>query len=186
MCLTSTGQTTCPAKRKFFQQAKSQDRGIGLVEVLVALFVLSIGFLVSANMQLRGMQSSLAIYHDSQALMLANEMMDRMRNNREGVLAGEYDDKTTSSSITLPACASSGCEAAGLARVDLFEWSANLHSLRNEPAFIPVLPPADDGTAASASVSDPDSDGIYTITIQWTRFSNGQSVDETLSLDFLP
>jgi len=58
------------------------ERGVGLIEVLMALIVLSIGFLVSANMQLRGMRSNQETYNQSQAMMLANEIMDRMRNNR--------------------------------------------------------------------------------------------------------
>lgn len=162
-----------------------RERGIGLIEVMVALLVLSIGFLVSANMQLHGMRSNQETYHHSQAMLLANNMMDRMRNNRAGVRAGEYDDMSTGE-VTKPDCANSGCDAAGLAELDRFEWSANLQKLRDEAHFIPLLPPAADGTAASGSISQPDANGIYTLTMSWTRRDGDTEIAEVLPVRFIP
>lgn len=161
------------------------EHGVGLIEVLVALVVLSIGFLVSANMQLRGMRSNQDTYHYSQAMMLANDMMDRMRNNRAGVLAGEYNGMTTGE-VTKPACASSGCNAEGLADLDRFEWSANLQKLRGETKFVPLLPPAADGEPATGAISAPDANGVYTLTMSWARQDGETEVVETLPMRFIP
>lgn len=166
-------------------RGRTCERGVGLIEVLVALLVLSIGFLASANMQLRGMRSNQETYYYSQAIMLANDMMDRMRNNREGVQAGEYDGMTTGS-VTLPACASSGCDAAGLADLDRFEWSANLQNLRGESTFIPLLPADGDGDFATGAISEPDANGVYTLTMSWTRQDGDTEVVETLPVRFVP
>lgn len=161
------------------------QRGVGLIEVLVALIVLSIGFLVSANMQIRGMRSNQHAYHQSQAMMLVGEMMDRMRNNREGVAAGAYDDTTTETS-TKPTCFSSGCDAAGVADLDLFEWSANLEPLRGESEFVPMLPPAPDGSPAAGSISNPDINGVYTVSLSWQQVEGGATTTETVELNFIP
>ena len=161
------------------------ERGVGLIEVLVALLVLSFGFLVSANMQTLGMRSNQEAYYQSQAQMLLNDMMDRMRNNRAGLLQGAYDDKSTGSS-TRPACYSSGCGAADMATLDLFEWSANFQSLRDETGFVPVLPVANDGSPATGTISDPDANGVYTLSLSWEQVEDGTVTTEAVSVKFIP
>lgn len=166
-------------------QRSQCERGVGLIEVLVALIVLSLGFLVSANMQSLGMRSNQEAYFQSQAQMLLNDMMDRMRNNRAGLLQGDYDGKSTGL-YTRPDCYSTGCDAANVATTDLFEWSANFHSLRNQATFIPVLPGADDGSPASATISEPDTNGVYTLSVSWQQLEKGVAATKTVSVNFLP
>lgn len=161
------------------------ERGVGFIEVLVALVVLSIGFLVSANMQALGLRSNQDAYFQSQAQMLLYDMMDRMRNNRTGLSQGDYDDKSTGT-FTKPSCYSSGCGAADNATLDLFEWSANLQSLRDEENFKPVLPIANDGSAAYGTISDPDADGVYTLSMSWQQLENGELTTKTVSVKFIP
>ncbi|MFK7862032.1 MAG: type IV pilus modification protein PilV [Granulosicoccus sp.] len=163
----------------------SFQRGVGLIEVLVALLVLSLGFLVSANMQLRGMRANQDTFHHAQAMMLANDIMDRMRNNREGVVDGRYDGMETGE-VTKPDCASSGCDSEGLASLDRFEWSANLLSLRDETAFIPMLPTNEDGVPAKGTISAPDGNGVYTVTMSWTRQDGDNEINESLPVKFVP
>jgi len=172
-------------RSRAFRPGQSCERGVGLIEVLVALLVLSLGFLVSANMQLRGMRTNQDTYHHAQAMMLITDMMDRMRNNRQGVIDGDYDNMQTGA-VAKPGCADSGCDANGLADLDLFEWSANLQSLRNESAFVPMLPPDAGNQPAVGSISSPDADGIYTLTMSWKRQDGGEEIDETLSVKFVP
>jgi len=167
------------------QHRNKDEQGVGLIEVLVALLVLSIGFLVSANMQLRGMRANQDSYHNSQALMLANEMMDRMRNNRAGVSAGRYDNISTGT-VTEPACVDTGCDEQGIAQLDRFEWSAQLQNLRGDAVFIPMLPYSADNSAATGAISAPDTNGAYTITMSWTRQSRDGEVAETLPVVFIP
>jgi len=168
-----------------FGERLALERGVGLIEVLMALIVLSIGFLVSANMQLRGMRSNQETYNQSQAMMLANEIMDRMRNNRAGVLDGNYNGMVTAD-VDLPACPSAGCDAAGLAQLDRYEWSSYLFDVRGNDDFVPMLPAASDDTAASGTVSAPDANGVYTVTIQWASSENRVDVVKSLPLKFIP
>jgi len=160
--------------------------GVGLVEVMVSLLVLSIGFLVSANMQLQGMRSNQESYYQSKALMLANDMMDRMRNNRDGVVAGEYNAMKTSADLVRPACVNTGCDAAGLAQLDRYEWSAALHNLRGADSFVPALPPDAEGNAAVGEITDTGAGGVFLIALTWTRQDGETETEETLSLRFIP
>lgn len=177
--------TPSPLKQQRTAALYPRQKGVGLIEVLVALVVLSLGFLVSANMQLRGMRSNQDSYHESQALMLANDMMDRMRNNRPGVIAGAYDGMETDV-VTVPGCASAGCDSAGLALLDRYEWSAQLNNLDNDAAYIPMLPAARDQSPAKGTISQPDTDGAYALTMSWTRQSREGESEESLTVRFLP
>jgi type IV pilus assembly protein PilV len=69
---------------------KSQG-GATLVEVLVAVLVLSIGLLGIAGLQLSALQNNRNAHVRSQASMLAYYIADRMRANRTVALTGGYD-----------------------------------------------------------------------------------------------
>lgn len=58
-----------------------QQRGIGLLEVLIALLLLSIGVLGAAHGQLRALQYTSSAAHATQASFLAYDMLERMRAN---------------------------------------------------------------------------------------------------------
>ncbi len=175
-------QTSSVSPLKYSKLDFSKNSGIGLIEVVVALLVLAIGFLLSGNMQLKGLREHRLSSQYSQAVMIADDIMDRMLNNREGVEAGFYDGIRTGV-VTRPGCADSGCDASELAQLDLFEWSSHLINLNGSPDFIPALPVSEDGNSASASVSNPDADGVFTISVDWTRQDDAE-VNETLSVKF--
>lgn len=65
--------------------------GFSLVEVLVALVVLSIGLLGLAGLQTRGVRDNHSAYLRTQATLNAKDLVDRMRANRTAALAGAYD-----------------------------------------------------------------------------------------------
>ena len=157
--------------------------GVGLFEVLVALLVISIGFLLSANMQLTSLRINQDSYYQSQAMTMVNDIMDRMRYNSEGVTAGYYDNMTTGSNAVLPNCGSSGCNSQELASLDYYVWSGYLNNLEAATAFVPLLPVSSDGQAASAAISVPDANGVYNITLSWRETDEAS---ETVSVRFTP
>jgi len=67
------------------QPALNLQRGVSLVEVLVAVVVLSIGLLGLAGLQASGMRVGQSSIHRSQAAQLAYDILDRMRANRAAV-----------------------------------------------------------------------------------------------------
>ena len=60
----------------------ADQRGATLIEVLVAMLVLSIGLLGLAGMQMTALKSNQSAYYRSQATVLAYDIIDRMRANR--------------------------------------------------------------------------------------------------------
>ncbi|MFN4262571.1 MAG: type IV pilus modification protein PilV [Thioalkalivibrionaceae bacterium] len=65
--------------------------GFSLIEVLVAAVVLSVGLLALAAVQINGLKASTDSAYRSQAVVLAEQMFDRMRLEREQALAGSFD-----------------------------------------------------------------------------------------------
>ncbi len=113
---------------------------MGLVEVLIALIVISLGVLGMAGLQLTGMKHSTDGFNRSKATLLAENMATRMRINPNGVSAGLYD-KFDSSGVDCtirpdPYCQAfkntpaKRCDVFQLAQFDLFsvacgEWSSS-------------------------------------------------------------
>lgn len=61
------------------------QQGVGLVEVLVALILLSIGVLGFSILQVRAMDASLDASKRIQAMNLARDLSERMRANKSGL-----------------------------------------------------------------------------------------------------
>lgn len=76
------------ARRPVAPSSLNAQRGVGLIEVLVALLVLSIGVLGYAGLQLRALDSTDEAQFRTQAVALGTELMERMRSNPLGI----YDD----------------------------------------------------------------------------------------------
>lgn len=104
--------------------------GFTLIEVLIAMLVLSIGLVGLAALQMTSLRNSLSAYHRSQATQLAYDMADRMRANVANAQLGEasvYVTQTPPSSASEQTlCTTTGCTPAQMAEQDLFEWNAEL------------------------------------------------------------
>lgn len=110
----------------------SSNRGFTLIEVLVALVVLSIGLLGLAALQLTSLQFNTNSDLRTQATVAAYDIIDRMRSNRTGFAANDYHVPTASDAATKIsdyaacgsscACDTSECNASNLALYDLHQW----------------------------------------------------------------
>lgn len=60
-----------------------KQRGIAMIEVLVAFFVLAIGLMGLIGMQMKALRFNQGAYQRSQATVAAYDIMDRMRQNRK-------------------------------------------------------------------------------------------------------
>lgn len=67
------------------------SRGFTLLEVLVTLIIMSIGFLGIAGLVVKTLQYNKGAYARSQATAAASDISDRMRANRTVALAGGYN-----------------------------------------------------------------------------------------------
>lgn len=90
-----------------------------MIEVLVTLVVIAFGLLGMAGMQARLQVSEVEAYQRSQALLLLNDMANRIAVNRTAAVAGAYVTGSTS-----PVGAGMNCPTATgtQAQRDLMEW----------------------------------------------------------------
>lgn len=164
--------------------------GFGLVEVLVALLVVSIGVLGIAGLQLTGMKQSTNSFNRSKALMLTEDIATRMRINHQGVLNGfyaGYDSSTLGSGACSvkpsPYCQASvgqpaqECTSEQLATFDLFSVTCGDWGETAANAGVKGLLP--DGAALVVQCSDtPCTDqSTYTLSVSWSEQKTASSED---------
>lgn len=82
--------------------ARGRCRGLTLVEILVALLVLSIGLLGLAGLQTLSLRFNTSAAQRTQATALAYDFADRLRANRQAALNDEYN---IAFEAPAPACA---------------------------------------------------------------------------------
>lgn len=118
----------------------STENGFSLIEVLVSLFVLAVGVIGAAGMQLAALRTSQQSVFQTRALHLATEMAERMRANvgqmKLADSANPYlhiDHQSSSPShlaSSLGSCYGSDahCDAAQLAQFEIAEWLQRIDS----------------------------------------------------------
>lgn len=129
--------------------------GFTLLEVLIALIVLSIGLIGMAGLIVQGQKFNRYALNRSQASFLAYDMADRIRANTDGAPA--YDVDTTPDPERKTACTDTenGCSSTDMAENDLFEWNRQISGAPangNIPAVVGALPPLPNGDPATGSV----------------------------------
>ena len=142
---------------------RRSDGGYALLEALVAVVVLSIGFIGAARMQTVGIKLNNSAQSRQKANLLVYQMTDRIRSNLQGFADGNYNNVAVGSA----ACLSVGCTPAELAIADMTEWSADLAAqLPSGTGAVCVDSTPDDGIAGA-----PGCDGIgfkLAVKVFWT------------------
>ena len=172
------------------------QRGLGLIEVLVALVVVSLGVLGMAGLQLTGMKHSSGGFNRSKALLFAENMAVRMRVNEPGVLAGDYDGFDTDGwggSCTAPpasycqasmsagsATEADSCDTGELADFDLWsvacgDWGTDADGDAVGEGVLGALPDGRLQVSCDAATCT-----MYTITVGWNEGSTTSTDPEAL------
>lgn len=124
------------------------QRGIALIESLVAIVIAALGILGILGVQMRTLSDTSTTVRRAQAIRLIDDLGERMRTNPNAMVnLGSY----VSNFATNPAVGScaSGCDHAALAAYDLAVWKqAVRNSLPLGQAEI-FIPPAEAGVAAA-------------------------------------
>ena len=123
-----------------------QARGFTMLEVLVAILVVTLGLLGLAGLQTVGLRNNTSSAQRTIATQLAYDMADRMRANAASVLVGDYDwrnygaspgaDGRNSASPAVPPAPAgattancmtlTGCTSQQLAYEDIWEWNQQI------------------------------------------------------------
>ena len=165
--------------QSIFSSQKNDQQGFTLLEVLIALLVLSIGLLGLAALQTTGLRSNQMANMRTVATQLAYDIADRMRANEEGM--GVTRDKNTGLitytsdndnyllryNVTEPTasvdCATATCDPQKLADFDLSQWRAEVRKL----------------PGGKSSIAGPTGVALeHTITVYWDENRTGATVKD--------
>lgn len=132
---------------------ESNQSGVGLIEVLVTLLILSTALLALGAMQNKSLQFNQGAYMRSQANILAYDLMDRVRVNLRNLKDYKSAEAGPSSSpVTSP-----------LTAADIDNWRINISR---------QLPDGKGGVSCVAATN------VCTVTISWRELNNSGEVDE--------
>jgi type IV pilus assembly protein PilV len=104
--------TTTPQPKKNARLKKMG--GATLIEVLIAVLILSFGFLGMSALQVRAMKGGISSFQRSQAVIFSQYLMDVMRVDREAAKGGSYNVPLT--------CDPAGISGTSLAANSLKSW----------------------------------------------------------------
>ena len=139
-------------------RSRRQSGGFTLIEVLVAVIVLSIGLLGVGKMVLYSARANGSAYMRSEATQQAYAILDYMHANRIAASTGSYNVAIGAIPAVGTDCFAAGpCTTpASIANYDVAQWKAQLAA---------VLP-AGDGSVTTA-VNAVTSQVMVTVTVQW-------------------
>jgi len=143
----------------------SLAQGFTLLEVLIAIVVLSFGLIGLAGIQAVSVKNNHSADLRTLAVQQAYDMADRMRANAAGVKSGLYDSLTATVPATIPAdpaCISTGCSNTQLRDYDQRIWNLNNQTM---------LPSGTGSVIAVAGTAAPNK--AYVITVMWDDYRKG-------------
>jgi len=164
--------------------------GTTLIEVMVALIIMSIGLLGLSSLQLTGMNSASGSEKRTQAAIIANDMAERMRANPDGVSSGDYagynyssvDCSTPPTKICEDGSSTAAdCKSSEVATYDAFTTWCNANTLL-QSGSLTVSCTDQTGTAQACG-----STAYRTVTVLWKNQDAGSTPKaKTLTMTFRP
>jgi len=142
------------------------EKGVGLVEVLVALLILSTALLALVSLQTRSLQFNHGAYMRSQANIFAYDIIERIRINNPTPNANVNPNLVGYNVNPAPYALSTPAVLAPLAAADLDQWRR---------AIATNLPNGQGGIRCDGATA------ICTITIVWSESATSDLQDENNS-----
>lgn len=122
------------------------QRGVTLIESLVALVVIALGILGILGVQMRTLTDTQTGVRRAQAIRLIEDMGERMKVNPNALANINAYVTAFADTPTLPNCAS-GCNAAQLAAYDVAAWKRIVRENLPAGQASIFVPPAESGLA---------------------------------------
>lgn len=152
----------------------ARQHGFSLIEVLIALVVLSIGLIGMAGIQQAGVRNNHNALLHSQASMLAYEIGDMMRSNKTEVEFGNYDiaegDFPTASSncASTAALDAVNCSSQEMTTFHLKRWSEHLSQRLPQGSGSIICNDIDSGDLISCTLGS-----TILVKVSWTESDIG-------------
>lgn len=136
------------------------QRGVGLIEVLVTLLIMSTSLIALAALQTKSLQFNQGAYFRSQANIYAYDILERIRINASRL--SDVRENIADYSVEKAPFVESTLPTGSMAAIDVYNWRKNIAS---------ALP---NGTGAI----DCDDERICEITIEWDELNNSDEDSE--------
>jgi type IV pilus assembly protein PilV len=174
---------TCLRLKRRTLHSRTTQHGFTLLEVLIAVVILSVGLLGLAALQATSLKSNHASLTRSQIAILSYDMVDRMRANRPAMLLGDYN--LPASTQNTDCTTTTGCTPADMADHDYFEWSTLIaRALPGGQGVVCRDDTGNDGTSATNHLCDGGTE--FVVKLWWDENGNGLSDDPPFVMSFQP
>ena len=161
-------------------RTKRTQKGISLLEVLITVFVLSIGLLGHSKIQALGVRAATDANMRTQATYLLNEMMERIRANRPAADSNYYST-INYASIDCSAAPAKICSEGTAGNA----VACNTNEIADEDAIHWFCDVQDTMPGGNVSVSV--ATAIYSIQVGWTGLDeDGNTQNRNVSAAFIP
>lgn len=171
----------------------SRQRGVSLIEVLMAVLIFSVGLIGVAGLLVMATRSNHAAYLRTQVTFLAGNMADRMRANPQAVWNGNYNESSYPTSTKQACTSTSACTPAKLAIRDKYAWSQLLTNLLPGAAAKINCTGVDgvDYNPSTQLAARPPYGGNCEMTISWSErrmgdASHSDAATQTFAWEFQP
>ena len=114
--MTQRMQSVRFGRRRGLRQAAAHQSGVGLIEVLVAVLVLSIGYIGVAALQARSLSTNNSAMSRSLATVASYSILDAMRADLTNAVGGSYNGLSPVKASACPAA------SGGLANAQVSQW----------------------------------------------------------------
>jgi type IV pilus assembly protein PilV len=153
---------------------RPSQSGFSLVEVLIALVVMSVGMLGIAGLYVQSMQAGRTSMFRHHAVTLAGDVADRIRANPRAAVAYNHAANVNGANNN---CVTGGvdCNPADMAANDIFLWQAQADD---------TLPGGDVSVVFAAAVGA--LPPTYQITISWTEPGQVPAPNYAITISVLP
>lgn len=160
---------------------RNTQRGLSLLEVMVAVVVFSIGLLGVGALMTSAIRGNHTALQRTTAQTLASSMEARMARNSLSIWRGDYNG--TYSGGGGPECETQFCDPAMMAAADGALWGQQIaDALPGGSGTIACLNTA---VLPAGTVGSPPYSGMCQITISWTELGDEGSADPTTVQTFV-
>lgn len=98
----------------------SNQKGVGLIEILVALLILAVGILGFVALQYRALEATSEAINRVQAMNVARDLAERIRSNRDALTTYQTQIQTAANQTNFATnCITSVCNGTDLADFDV-------------------------------------------------------------------